>query len=91
MLPVLRRSPGLQTPWNPDQKRDSATPGPRPSPGPAADPAEAACFNCGEKGHYAKACPNPRTPPRINEIEQDLEASGDEASDEDDEDLESEN
>ena len=91
LLPVLRRSPGPQTPWNPDQKRDSATPGPRPSPSPAADPAEAACFNCGEKGHYAKACPNPRTPPRINEIEQDLEASGDEASDEDDEDLESEN
>jgi hypothetical protein len=73
-----------------DRKRDSATPGPRASTVPATDPAKATCFNCGEVGHYSNSCPNPRTTPRINEIEEDIEASDDEGSGEDDTD-ESEN
>ncbi|MCA1730560.1 MAG: CCHC-type zinc finger protein [Actinobacteria bacterium] len=71
--------------------RGSATPGPRPSPARDTDPTTAACFNCGEVGHFASSCSSPRKTPRIHEIEQDTEASGDnEANDEDDVD-ESEN
>jgi hypothetical protein len=72
-------------------KRDSATPGPRDSPTRDADPTKATCFNCGEEGHFANSCPTPRKTPRIHEIEQDTEVSGDdERTDEDDTD-ESEN
>ena len=73
-------------------KRESITPGRRSSPIPAPDPSKAACFNCSEVGHFSSACLNPRAIPRINEIEQDLEALGDEANDdEDDAESESEN
>jgi hypothetical protein len=69
-------------------KRDSATPGLRDSPARETDPLKATCFNCSEVGHFASSCPNPRKTPRINEIEQDTEASSgdDEATDEDDSD-----
>jgi hypothetical protein len=66
------------------EKHDRHTPGPRASPAPAKDPSMATCFNCGEVGHFSSSCTNPRTTPRINEIEQgSYEASGDEATDED--------
>jgi len=74
--------------------RDSLTPGPRLSPAPAIDPSKATCFSCGEVGHLAKSCPNPRSTPKINEIDQDIKDSSDEANDindEDDADSESEN
>jgi hypothetical protein len=72
-------------------KRDSATPGPRDSPARETDPTKATCFNCSEVGHFASSCPNPRKTPRIHEIEQDTEVSGDdERNDEEDTD-ESEN
>jgi Zinc knuckle len=66
------------------------TPGPRTTPAPA-DPDKSTCFNCGEPGHFAKACPNPRSMPRINEIEQeDNETLGDNEATEEEE-TESEN
>jgi hypothetical protein len=91
LLPAPRY-PGVQFKALPaDDKRDSATPGPRDSPARETDPLKATCFNCGEVGHFSNSCPNPRKTPRIHEIEQDEEASGDdEANDEADSD-ESEN
>lgn len=94
LAPGLLPAPG-RTPHplllDSDRKRDSITPGPRNSIPPAADPTKATCFTCGEVGHYSKACPNPRATPRIQEIEPDMEASGDEANDENETESESEN
>jgi hypothetical protein len=90
LLRMPSRSPApLALPAPP--KRDSTTPGPRATP--AADQAQASCFNCGEVGHFASACLKPRTTPnpRIHEIGQATEASGDEAHSPDDADSESEN
>jgi hypothetical protein len=62
----------------PDQRRDSAS----PKPSPPSDPAKATCFRCGKEGHLAKACPDPRSSPRILEIEQeDVTPGNDEADD----------
>jgi hypothetical protein len=84
----FRRSPGVLQGPPPLNKRDSKTPGPRPSPGPETDPtSKGPCFSCGEVGHFASSCLNPRTTPKINEIGQE-EASGEEASDEADSDRE---
>ena len=35
-----------------------------------ADQTKGACFNYSKIGHFADTCPNPRSMPRINEIEQ---------------------
>jgi hypothetical protein len=86
LLPAPWRSGvPFRTPPPSADKRDSATLGPRESPAQETDPSKATCFNCSEVGHFASSCPNPRKTPRIHEIEQDTEASGDDdANDEDD-------
>lgn len=91
LLPAPRYSAPVFKTLPPSDTRESATPGPRPSPARETDPTTATCFSCGEVGHFANSCPSPRKTPRIHEIGQDTEASGDnEANDEDDAD-ESEN
>jgi hypothetical protein len=72
-------------------KRESATPGPRASPARETDPTTATCFHCGEVGHFASSCSSPRKTPRIHEIEQDTEVSGDNEADDKDDTDESEN
>jgi Zinc knuckle len=90
LLPAPKPTIGPFHPQPYASKRDSATPVPRTTPAPA-DPAKDACFNCGELGHFANACPNPRSTPRINEIEQeDNETLGDDEATEEEE-TESEN
>ena len=84
LLPPRRSYGPYRGPPAAADKRESITPGRRSSPIPAPDPSKAACFNCGEVGHFSSACLNPRATPRINEIEQDLEASGDAANDDED-------
>ena len=98
LLPAPRYTPPIALPST--EKRDSASLSHRYSLGPrqasvlATNPSKATCFNYGEVGHFAGSCPNPRTTPRINEIEQENgEASADDEAnnDKDDADSESEN
>jgi Zinc knuckle len=76
----MKRTPGLLQPPTAGNQ-DSATP-PRSSLMPTSDPSKATCFNCGEVGHFASSCLNPRTTPKIHEIDQDPNTSGDEVHDE---------
>ena len=85
LLPVPKPTIGPFHPQPYTGRRDSTTPGPRTTPTPA-DPDKGTCFTCGEPGHFANACPNPRSTPRINEIEQDNnETLGDNEATEEDE------